>query len=42
MPFGLLEIIKKWNTNKLLKFLENQELNLDEEDFSLLKNQKIS
>ena len=39
---SLPEIIKKWNTNKLLKFLENQGLNLDEEDFSLLENQKIS
>ena len=39
MPFSLHNTIKKWDTSKLFKFLENQELNLDEEDFMLLKNQ---
>ncbi|CAG8534037.1 17174_t:CDS:2 [Cetraspora pellucida] len=42
MPKSLLDIIKQWNTDKLLDFLRSQEINLDEEDFLLLRNQKIS
>ncbi|RHZ85838.1 hypothetical protein Glove_59g105 [Diversispora epigaea] len=42
MPLSLLDIIKKLNTENLIEFLRNQELNLDEDDFSLLKKQKIS
>ncbi|CAG8845616.1 15294_t:CDS:2, partial [Gigaspora margarita] len=42
MPINLHDIIKKWNTEKLIEFLRNQKLNLDEEDFSCLRSQKIS
>lgn len=42
MPFSLHNTIKKWDTSKLLKFLGDQGLHLDGEDFMLLKNQKIS
>ncbi|CAG8764056.1 324_t:CDS:2, partial [Racocetra fulgida] len=42
MSKTLLNIINKWNTDKLLDFLRSQELNLEEEDFLLLRNQKIS
>jgi hypothetical protein len=42
MSINLHDIIKKWNTEKLIGFLRNQELNLDDEDFSCLRSQKIS
>ncbi|CAG8511033.1 1016_t:CDS:2 [Gigaspora rosea] len=42
MAKSLLDLINKWNTDKLFDFLRSQELNLDEEDFLLLRNQKIS
>ncbi|CAJ0835518.1 9892_t:CDS:2, partial [Entrophospora sp. SA101] len=38
MSINLHDIIKKWNTEKLIGFLRNQELNLDDEDFSCLRN----
>ncbi|CAG8536383.1 25484_t:CDS:2 [Dentiscutata erythropus] len=42
MARSLLDIINKWNTDKLFDFLRSQELNLNEEDFLILRNQKIS
>ncbi|RIB09812.1 hypothetical protein C2G38_2146364 [Gigaspora rosea] len=42
MPIDLRDIIKKWDTEKLIDFLRDQDLDLDEEDFSCLRSQRIS
>src|SRR5947199_10739629 len=38
----ILEEVKRWNTNELIRFLSEQNLKLIKEDFEIFKNERIT
>ncbi|CAG8834110.1 42915_t:CDS:2, partial [Gigaspora margarita] len=39
---ALLHMIKKYNTNELIEYLQNKDLKLDDDDFAIIRKEKIA